>query len=79
MDELIVKECPKLEIFSDSEIHAPELKKVCRTGYDKGCWEVDLNTTIRTLNAEKRDTLEELGSLRWKLANLWAPISAEGI
>ncbi|GKV14864.1 hypothetical protein SLEP1_g25671 [Rubroshorea leprosula] len=77
MDELIVKECPKLEIFSDGEIHAPELKKVCQTGYDKGHWEVDLNTTIKKLNAEKGDTLEELGSLRWKLANLWAPVSDE--
>ncbi|GKV14874.1 hypothetical protein SLEP1_g25680 [Rubroshorea leprosula] len=80
MDELIVKECPKLETFSDGVIDIPLLKKVCRTGYDKGCPTVNcgLNAAIKTLNVEKRDTLEELGSLRWNLGKLWEPLSAEG-
>ncbi|GKV20226.1 hypothetical protein SLEP1_g30384 [Rubroshorea leprosula] len=71
MNELVVKECPKLEIFSDGETYTSELEKKLNAD--------DLNATIKTLNAEKRDTLEELGYLHWNLANLWAPLSAEGI
>ncbi|GLT90397.1 hypothetical protein SLE2022_083310 [Rubroshorea leprosula] len=72
--ELIVKECPKLEVFSHGKIDTPNLRKVCRTGEDKGYWTDDLNTTIKMLYAGKREGLEELGSLRWSLANLWGPL-----
>ncbi|GLT90401.1 hypothetical protein SLE2022_083350 [Rubroshorea leprosula] len=79
LDELIVKECPKLVNFSHGKTDAPMLRKVCERGGDKGSWRVDLNTTIKMLYAGKREALEEFGSLLWRLDNLWVPLSGEGL
>ncbi|KAI6684712.1 hypothetical protein NL676_030625 [Syzygium grande] len=48
---IIMKQCPKMNIFCKGDLWTPNLDKV-RLSYedDEGHWEGDLNTTIQTLS-----------------------------
>ncbi|XP_039163756.1 uncharacterized protein LOC108957620 [Eucalyptus grandis] len=49
--DIIVKQCPKMNIFCNGALSTPRLHQVYLSDEDyKGCWEGDLNTTIQFLS-----------------------------
>ncbi|XP_022719751.1 uncharacterized protein LOC111277604 [Durio zibethinus] len=56
LDQVIVSQCPELEIFCKGELNAPTLQRVQVTDKDeKGHWDGDLNSTIQQLFKKKVD------------------------
>ncbi|XP_027188441.2 uncharacterized protein [Cicer arietinum] len=58
LERLIVRECPKMETFTKSQISAPKLKKIHAIEgeseeEEKWYWEGDLNTTIQKVFKDK--------------------------
>ncbi|XP_030959627.1 uncharacterized protein LOC115981550 isoform X3 [Quercus lobata] len=49
LEEVIVRQCPKMKTFSYGALGTPKLKKVQSTQEDEWHWKVDLNTTIHCL------------------------------
>ncbi|KAJ7950941.1 Disease resistance protein [Quillaja saponaria] len=55
LKEVIVEECPKMEMFCPGNLFAPMLKVVTQE-YSVQCWKGDLNTTIKHLFMEMHDS-----------------------
>ncbi|EOY11234.1 NB-ARC domain-containing disease resistance protein, putative [Theobroma cacao] len=54
LENVITRQCPKMEIFSKGELSAPKLQEIKSTeGEYVGLWEGNLNTTIQQLFKEK--------------------------
>ncbi|GKV27868.1 hypothetical protein SLEP1_g36988 [Rubroshorea leprosula] len=53
LEEVTVKQCPKLKIFSEGELDTPLLWRVIIKEEDKYRWEDDLNTTIQRMYMEE--------------------------
>ncbi|KAH9687010.1 Disease resistance protein [Citrus sinensis] len=53
LEHVVVRQCPTMKIFSQGVVDAPKLNKVKPTeeedGDDEGCWEGNLNDTIKKL------------------------------
>ncbi|KAH9752917.1 AAA domain-containing protein [Citrus sinensis] len=53
LEHVVVRQCPTMKIFSPGVVDAPKLNKVKPTeeedGDDEGCWEGNLNDTIKKL------------------------------
>ncbi|GAY62521.1 hypothetical protein CUMW_218460 [Citrus unshiu] len=53
LEHVVVRQCPTMKIFSQGVVDAPKLNKVKSTeeedGDDEGCWEGNLNDTIKKL------------------------------
>ena len=49
LEEVIVRQCPKMKIFSRGDLGTPKLKRVLATQEDEWHWKADLNTTIHWL------------------------------
>ena len=49
LEEVIVRQCPKMKIFSHGALGTPKLKRVQATQEDEWHWKADLNTTIHWL------------------------------
>ena len=52
LEEVIVRQCPKMKIFCHGVYKTPKLERVQATKEDEWHWKVDLNTTVRTLDLE---------------------------
>jgi hypothetical protein len=54
LDEVVVRECPRMKIFSDGEVSAPILQKV-KTAQDVGKWNLkrNLNDIIKNMFEDK--------------------------
>ncbi|GAY54355.1 hypothetical protein CUMW_156120, partial [Citrus unshiu] len=53
LEQVIVRECPKMKIFSQGVLHTPKLQRLhLREKYDEGLWEGSLNSTIQKLFEE---------------------------
>ena len=48
LEQMLVKECPKMKIFSPSLVTTPRLERI-KVGDGEGHWQDDLNTTIHNL------------------------------
>ena len=54
LEEVVVKECPRMEIFSLGDISTPDLQKVQIEENNKEYyWESDLNRTIKNMFEDK--------------------------
>ncbi|GMI78827.1 hypothetical protein HRI_001552000 [Hibiscus trionum] len=61
LEELAVRVCPRLKIFSEGVLSTPRLQCVKEWGFEKkGHWRGDLNTTIRQMYKEKVGSYGEL-------------------
>ncbi|XP_030957692.1 uncharacterized protein LOC115979771 [Quercus lobata] len=49
LEEVIVRQCPEMKIFSRGALGTPKLKRVLATQEDEWHWKADLNTTIHWL------------------------------
>ncbi|XP_052297132.1 uncharacterized protein LOC107178241 [Citrus sinensis] len=49
LKQVLVRQCPKMKIFSQGIIGTPTLNKVKLTEKEEGCWEGNLNDTIHKL------------------------------
>jgi hypothetical protein len=54
LDEVVVRECPRMKIFSDGEVSTPILQKV-KTAQDVGKWNLkrNLNDIIKNMFEDK--------------------------
>lgn len=53
LEEVIIRGCPRMRLFSQGVVSTPKLQVVQLTeGEDKGHWNSDLNTTIKQVFAE---------------------------
>ncbi|OMO98997.1 Disease resistance protein [Corchorus olitorius] len=83
LDQLIVRNCPKMEKFTmQDDLEAPLLRKVCLSEEeDNWYWSESnsLNTTIKELNLAQKSinhhAQDELGVKQWRLSNFWDPLS----
>lgn len=54
LEEVIIRRCPRMEIFSEGDTNTPSLRKVQVEEDDKECfWEGNLNRTIKKLFVDK--------------------------
>ncbi|KAI9127387.1 hypothetical protein K1719_001946 [Acacia pycnantha] len=54
LEKVVVRQCPRMEIFCETETSAPMLKKVIKDGKDEeSCWEGNLNGTINKIFLDK--------------------------
>ncbi|KDO58840.1 hypothetical protein CISIN_1g0469681mg, partial [Citrus sinensis] len=49
LERVVVRQCPKMKIFSQGVVDTPKLNKVKLTEGEEGCWEGNLNDTIQKL------------------------------
>eukprot|EP00261_Vitis_vinifera_P026607 XP_010660109.2 PREDICTED: uncharacterized protein LOC100852821 [Vitis vinifera] len=65
LEQMLVKECLKMKIFSPSLVTTPRLERI-KVGDDEGHWQDDLNTTIHNLFINAHGNVEaeivELGA-----------------
>ncbi|RVW88126.1 hypothetical protein CK203_042926 [Vitis vinifera] len=65
LEQMLVKECPKMKIFSPSLVTTPRLERI-KVGDGEGHWQDDLNTTIHNLFINAHGNVEaeivELGA-----------------
>ncbi|KAJ6757250.1 hypothetical protein OIU74_026487 [Salix koriyanagi] len=80
LEKVFLIECPKMKFFSEGIITTPELEPVLLSEEDdEGCWEEDLNSTVRKLFVEMGDgaAQSELLSIP-KQATLTCEAKADG-
>ncbi|XVF30379.1 hypothetical protein REPUB_Repub16aG0052400 [Reevesia pubescens] len=58
LEEVIVRNCSKMKIFSHGELITPNVQKV-QFAEDKGCWEGNLNTTMEHIFKQMMPKLNE--------------------
>ena len=56
LEEVIVKQCPKMKTFSHGALGTPKLERVQATQKDEFHWKANLNTTIHWLQESKYNT-----------------------
>lgn len=54
LEQVIVKECPNMKVFSEGVSITPKLQRIQHEEYkdDKWCWEGDLNSTTQKMFRE---------------------------
>ncbi|KAI9112275.1 hypothetical protein K1719_016798 [Acacia pycnantha] len=59
LEKVVVRQCPRMKMFCETETSAPMLKKVIKDGKDgEWCWEGNLNETITKIFLDKHISKE---------------------